>query len=631
MQKVEEAEDYTESDDEGADGYRKGGYHPVAVGEVYKGRYQVVAKLGWGHFSTVWLCQDLSNHTFVAMKCQKSAPHYTEAAYDEIELLAEAAKRGTHAEWQAMQQGSLKAMFPTTPFTGVVTLIDYFEHCGPHGKHVCMVFEVMGPNVLALIKRYNFKGIPLDIVRKVSTHTLIGLDYLHRICGIIHTDLKPENVLVGCPRGVPVNKQGMPLVGHVEANPEQTMMMLQGEEVKNELQTQKGSVLNDSREANDEALKKVQQVITQPSGFVSAAAQAAATAAADAAAECTAKDEAAAQKGICLKGPPFMRPFLKPSRSDPTLLSSYGDDMVLLSKPLYNHAKAEERPCKESAAMAVPRAASDRQSQAAAHAAEAAAAAAKAGHLPERTAFIDQKVLDDVVQLDLFDHPGVAYKVADLGNACWTERHFSDDIQTRQYRSPETIINASYDTSADVWSLACMIFELVTGDYLFDPKASEEYPRDEDHLALFIELLGPMPPALVARGRRSSTYFNRRCELRHIKSLRYWGLSEVLQQKYHMHPVEARNFASFLLPMLKLMPEERVSARAALEHPWLLGLPAPEVTEFVARHELAVGNLSDPGLRNGLPRGERWDRGDRGDRGDRAPDRRTGEDNGERE
>ena len=38
--------------------------------------------------------------------------------------------------------------------------------------------------------------------------------------------------------------------------------------------------------------------------------------------------------------------------------------------------------------------------------------------------------------------------MADLGNACWVERHFSDDIQTRQYRSPETIINAGYDTSA---------------------------------------------------------------------------------------------------------------------------------------------------------------------------------------
>ena len=70
--------------------------------------------------------------------------------------------------------------------------------------------------------------------------------------------------------------------------------------------------------------------------------------------------------------------------------------------------------------------------------------------------------------------------MADLGNACWVEKHFSDDIQTRQYRGPETIINAGYDTSADIWSLACMIFELVTGDYLFDPKASEEYPRDEE-------------------------------------------------------------------------------------------------------------------------------------------------------
>lgn len=223
---------------------------------------------------------------------------------------------------------------------------------------------------------------------------------------------------------------------------------------------------------------------------------------------------------------------------------------------------------------------------------------------------IDAKTIDEVVNLDLFDHDGLAFKVADLGNACWVDKHFSDDIQTRQYRSPETIIGGGYDTSADIWSLACMIFELVTGDYLFDPKASEEYPRDEDHLALFVELLGPMPHPVIQRGRRSTTYFNRRGDLRHIKSLRYWGLEDVLQQKYHMQLVEAKNLQSFLGGMLKLNPEDRSSAQALLQHPWLRGLPCTEVTDLVSRSSL---NTQAPSVQQPLPPNHRHhDEGARG-------------------
>jgi serine/threonine protein kinase len=47
----------------------------------------VVRKLGWGHFSTVWLCWDLTDKKFVALKVVKSAAHYTETALDEIKLL----------------------------------------------------------------------------------------------------------------------------------------------------------------------------------------------------------------------------------------------------------------------------------------------------------------------------------------------------------------------------------------------------------------------------------------------------------------------------------------------------------------------------------------------------------------
>jgi len=659
MQKAEaaDAEDYTESDDEGADGYRKGGYHPVTVGEVYNGRYQVIAKLGWGHFSTVWLCQDMSYNRFVAMKVQKSAPHYTEAAYDEIELLAEAAKRGTLLEWTATQKGPLQNLFPTNPFTGVVQLIDYFEHYGPNGKHVCMVFETMGPNVLALIKRYNFKGIPLEIVRKVSTHTLIGLDYLHRICGIIHTDLKPENVLVGCPRGVPVNKQGVPLVGNIDASMMpakrdpmvQKLLMSKETTTKAEKKKHKKRTKIEGEEGDDKDDDDGEEVSEQvpataamgvpaalqpmnPEAVLPAAAPGQATGALPTTVPAAMAGGPTVASGASETSPPYMRPHLKPSRSDPTLLSSYHDDLVVMMKPMYSHIQAYYTG--KSGVVPGGAAAAGQQGVAAAPAGTAPSGAAggqpqpaaptsamppggEQGGVCGRDGVMDPRLLQEVMGLDLFDHDGVAYKVADLGNACWVERHFSDDIQTRQYRSPETIINAGYDVSADIWSLACMVFELVTGDYLFDPKASEEYPRDEDHLALFVELLGPMPAKLIARGRRSTTYFNRQGLLRHIKSLRMWGLGDVLQQKYHMHPLEARNMASFLLPMLRLQPEERTTAKAALEHPWLLGLPSPEVTEFANRSSLNTPNVADGTAWVQHERGERG--GDRGDRGVAQP------------
>ncbi len=89
-------------------------------------------------------------------------------------------------------------------------------------------------------------------------------------------------------------------------------------------------------------------------------------------------------------------------------------------------------------------------------------------------------------------------KLCDMGNACYIDRHYSDVIQTREYRSPEVLLEGEYDESADIWSLACMIFELITGDYLFDPKKGKTFKKNDDHLALISELIGEVSPDDIA-------------------------------------------------------------------------------------------------------------------------------------
>ena len=75
-------------------------------------------------------------------------------------------------------------------------MLNSFIHFGKNKKLFCVVYEIMGVNLLEIIKRYNYKGIPLPFVRIIAKQILIGLDFLHRICNVVHTDLKPENILV---------------------------------------------------------------------------------------------------------------------------------------------------------------------------------------------------------------------------------------------------------------------------------------------------------------------------------------------------------------------------------------------------------------------------------------------------
>lgn len=113
---------------------------------------------------------------------------------------------------------------------------------------------------------------------------------------------------------------------------------------------------------------------------------------------------------------------------------------------------------------------------------------------------ISSEKYKSLLSLDHISLDNLKIKIADLGNGCYTHHHFSTEIQTRQYRSPEVILGQCYDTTADIWSFACMIFELMTGEFLFNPRETQNFSRDEDHLAQIQELLGFFKKEFYGKG-----------------------------------------------------------------------------------------------------------------------------------
>jgi serine/threonine-protein kinase SRPK3 len=117
------------------------------------------------------------------------------------------------------------------------------------------------------------------------------------------------------------------------------------------------------------------------------------------------------------------------------------------------------------------------------------------------------------------------------------------------------------------------VFELITGDYLFDPQSGTKYGKDDDHIAQIIELLGQFPKSLCLSGKWSQEIFNRKGELRNIHRLRHWALPEVLREKYHFNTEESVKISDFLLPMLELLPEKRANAGGMAGHEFMKATP----------------------------------------------------------
>lgn len=160
-------------------------------------------------------------------------------------------------------------------------------------------------------------------------------------------------------------------------------------------------------------------------------------------------------------------------------------------------------------------------------------------------------------------------KIIDFGSSCFESERIYTYIQSRIYRAPEVILGIPYSTAIDIWSLGCIIFELINGDPLFQGES------EEDQLNTIIEVLGYPPEHLLKQASKKNKFFhidgsvkntiNSRGKLR-VPS------SKSLEDKLLTDDFVLIDFvkSKCYLECLEWDPEKRLSPEDALVHPWVI-------------------------------------------------------------
>ncbi len=163
--------------------YRPGGFHPVCLGDIFKdGRYKVHHKLGWGGYSTVWLALDQEYITARRkITCCVLLTDRRRGEWVTIKIkTANSSKQSQELHnllsLASMANGNLGSKY-------IVQLLDHFFHQGPNGNHQCLVFELLGPTVDAVVGDINLGGDVLEppTILRMSKQLLQAIQFMHEV------------------------------------------------------------------------------------------------------------------------------------------------------------------------------------------------------------------------------------------------------------------------------------------------------------------------------------------------------------------------------------------------------------------------------------------------------------------
>ncbi|KAG8229821.1 hypothetical protein J437_LFUL008189 [Ladona fulva] len=135
-------------------------------------QYEVLEFLGRGTFGQVVKCWKKGTNEIVAIKILKNHPSYARQGQIEVSILS-----------RLSQENADEFNF-----------IRAYE-CFQHKNHTCLVFEMLEQNLYDFLKQNKFSPLPLKYIRPILQQVLTALLKLKQL-GLIHADLKPENIML---------------------------------------------------------------------------------------------------------------------------------------------------------------------------------------------------------------------------------------------------------------------------------------------------------------------------------------------------------------------------------------------------------------------------------------------------
>lgn len=157
-------------------------------------------------------------------------------------------------------------------------------------------------------------------------------------------------------------------------------------------------------------------------------------------------------------------------------------------------------------------------------------------------------------------------KVIDFGSSCFENEKVYTYIQSRFYRSPEVILGMSYGLPIDMWSLGCILAELLTGYPIFPGE------NEQEQLACIMEIFGPPEKHLIEKSSRKKLFFDSMGKPRvtvSTKGRRRRPSSKTLQQALKC---DDEAFLDFIARCLRWDPDRRMKPDEAMLHEFITGV-----------------------------------------------------------